>query len=64
MIELCDEIATEVRKQRAVRNITKTKLSEELGISAQTLRKIEEGKKSVNSKTYQTITEWLIKELS
>ena len=62
MIELSNDFSVAVRKKRAIKDITKFKLCKDLGISTQTLRKIEKGVGKVNSKTYKKITEWLVIE--
>lgn len=62
-LNITNELAETVRKQRAILFLTREELSKEIGLTAVTLRKIERGGTKVNSKTYEKIMLWLVKRL-
>lgn len=62
-LNITNELAETVRKQRAILFLTREELSKEIGLTAVTLRKIERGGTRVNSKTYEKIMLWLVKRL-
>ena len=62
-LNITNELAETVRKQRAILFLTREELSKEIGLTAVTLRKIERGGIRVNSKTYEKIMLWLVKRL-
>lgn len=62
MFTIDKKLSIEFRKKRAVLLLTREHVSELLELSPITLRKIEIGEGRINSKTYQKVMEWLIKE--
>lgn len=62
MFDVDKNLSVEFRKKRAVLFLTREHASQLLGLSPITLRKIEKGEGKINSKTYQKVMEWLIKE--
>lgn len=64
MFEISEDMSWEVRKKRAYKRMTITKTADEIGISRQTLRKIESGDiTTVNKIVFVKLTNWLTKEL-
>lgn len=62
MIEVNESLFIRIREIRAKKNITLSKASQEIGISSKTLGLLEnEVLTRINKKTYQKITEWIMK---
>ncbi|MGV3353904.1 helix-turn-helix domain-containing protein [Streptococcus orisratti] len=57
------EIAEKVRIKRARLSMTKTKLSEKLGIARQTLVKIEKGQYKCPKRIYESVMTWLVEDI-
>ena len=55
--------AEQVRVKRAKLSISKTELSEILGVSARTLAKIEKGNYKAHKRIYQAVVDWLLEDL-
>lgn len=56
------EISKAVRLKRADLNLTKSSASQKIGISRNTLRKIEnEQNANVNSKVFSRVMSWIVK---
>lgn len=63
MFEISEALSWQVRKQRAYRRMTTTEAAAEIGISRQTLRKIESGELKKTKKTiFIKLTNWLMRE--
>ena len=62
MFEVSEEISWKVRKRRAFERKSVSEVANEIGISRQTLREIESGKKLYIRKTiYIKLIDWLFK---
>ncbi|WP_170237070.1 helix-turn-helix domain-containing protein [Streptococcus hyovaginalis] len=57
------DIAKKVRIKRAIENMTKTALADGLGVSRGIVRKIEAGDYDAPKRIYQSVMEWLVKDL-
>lgn len=63
MFEVSNDLSWQIRKKRAFRLLSVSDAAREIGISRQTLRKIESGKLKKTTKTvFVKITDWLVKE--
>lgn len=63
MFEISESFSWQVRKQRAYRRMSISETAKEIGISRQTLRKIESGELKKTTKTvFIKLTNWLMYE--
>lgn len=63
MFEISEALSWQIRKQRAYRRMTTSEAAKEIGISRQTLRKVESGELKKTKKTiFIKLTDWLMKE--
>ncbi|MHC5250046.1 helix-turn-helix domain-containing protein [Enterococcus sp. HY326] len=63
MFEVSNDLSWQIRKKRAFRLLSISDAAREIGISRQTLRKIESGKLKKTTKTvFVKLTDWLVKE--
>lgn len=63
MFEISEAISWQVRKRRAYKRLQVSEAANDIGISRQTLRKIESGELKKTTKTvYVKITNWLLEE--
>ncbi|MEG2937548.1 MAG: helix-turn-helix transcriptional regulator [Vagococcus sp.] len=64
MFEISNELSWQIRKKRAFNMLSISEAAEQIGISRQTLRKIEVGKLKRTKKTiFIKLTDWLLVEL-
>lgn len=63
MFDVSNDLSWQIRKKRAFRMLSISDAAEEIGISRQTLRKIESGNLKKTTKTvFVKLTDWLVKE--
>lgn len=63
MFEISTDLSWQIRKKRAFNMLSVSDAADEIGISRQTLRKIESGKLEKTTKTvFVKLTDWLVKE--
>lgn len=61
MFEISEELSWQVRKKRAYTRLNITEAASEIGISRQTLRKVESGElKKTRKIVFLKITNWLL----
>ena len=64
MFEISNELSWQIRKKRAFNLLSISEAAEQIGISRQTLRKIEVGKLKRTKKTvFIKLTDWLLVEM-
>ncbi|MGX6979132.1 helix-turn-helix domain-containing protein [Vagococcus elongatus] len=63
MFEISKDLSWQVRKKRALLRLTISEVASEMGISRQTLRKIESEELKKTTKTvFVKVTNWLLEE--
>ena len=61
-MQLTEDHARKVRRQRADLRLTKKATAEKLGIKPQTLTKVEQGNYDAPKRIYQSVMEWLVED--